>query len=154
MGAVETVNVFDPAWDYEHEREGFRWHALQIGPRIGAGRIGATVYDLREGQRTFPYHYHHGNEEWLLVLDGEPRLRVPAGERTLRRGDLVAFPSGEEGAHTLTGPGRIVIFSTLVRPGQVGYPDSDKVAMRPTEDEHPDRLVFRRSDAVEYWEGE
>ena len=48
-----------------------------------------------------------------MRLDGAPVLREPAGERTLTAGDLVAFPSGHAGAHTLRGPGRFVIFDTV-----------------------------------------
>jgi uncharacterized cupin superfamily protein len=151
---VRSFPLFEPEWQVEHDRPGFRWRASAIGDVIGGRRIGASVYDLRPGERTFPYHYHHGNEEWLLVLEGEPRLRVPDGERTLRRGDVVAFPPGEGGAHAVTGPGRIVIFSTLVRPHQVTYPDSDKIGISPALDDHPDRLMFHRADAVDYWEGE
>ena len=33
------------------------------------------------------------------------------------------------------------------------YPDSGKVGVRPPRG-GPDRLNFRRSDAVDYWEGE
>jgi hypothetical protein len=51
-------------------------------------------------------------EEWLHVLAGTPVLRDSGGERTLRAGDLVAFPSGHVGAHTVAGPGRFVISST------------------------------------------
>ena len=31
----------------------------------------------------WPYHYHHGVEEWLYVLAGAPVLREPAGERPM-----------------------------------------------------------------------
>ena len=53
----------------------------------------------------FPYHFHHGMEEWLLVVDGTPTLRTPDGERELRRGDVVCFPPGPDGAHQVRGPG-------------------------------------------------
>ena len=135
---------------FEREGYGARWQ--QVAPHVGAERIGATVYELDEGQQTFPYHFHYGVEEWLLVLDGTPTLRAPGGERLLRRGDLVCFPSGPVGAHAVRGPGRIVIFSTGQRPSISVYPDSDKVGVRWAGDEEP--LNFRRGDAVEYWEGE
>ena len=43
-------------------------------------------------------------------------------------GDLVCFPSGHVGSHTVKGPGRIVIFATghQVEPYMSVYPDSDK----------------------------
>jgi uncharacterized cupin superfamily protein len=82
-------------------------------------------------------------------VSGTPTLRTPKGERELRAGDLVGFPQGDEGAHTFynrgSEPSRIVIFSTL-RSGYPTYPDSDKVAAG--------GRVFRRADAVDYWDGE
>src|SRR3954454_8591864 len=91
---------------------GFRTAARSVGERLGGRRIGASVYEAEAGTPIWPYHYHHGIEEWLYVIAGAPVLREPAGERVLAPGDLVCFPSGHVGAHTLRGPGRFVIFST------------------------------------------
>ncbi|MDQ5821280.1 MAG: cupin domain-containing protein [Actinomycetota bacterium] len=149
---MERFNVFSGELKPGFDREGYgaRWERL--GPLIGAESIGASVYELEEGQQTFPYHFHHGVEEWLLVVEGTPTLRAPAGERALRRGDVVCFPSRAEGAHAVRGPGRIVLFSTGSRPSISVYPDSDKVGVRGEGDE--EHLDFRRGDAVDYWEGE
>lgn len=84
----------------------------------------------------------------MYVVSGAPELRDPVGERPLAPGELVAFPSGPLGAHTVHGPGRVVMFSA----GASGwgeafvtvYPDSDKIAAAPG-------VMFRRADAVESW---
>lgn len=136
----------------ESERNGFRWRGRRVGDEIGSDRIGGSVYELDEGERTFPYHFHYGIEEWLVVLDGEPQLRTPAGERRLRRGDVVCFPDGPDGAHAVRGPGRVLILSANRTPSISVYPDSDKLGARPGND--ADRLNFRRGDAVDYWDGE
>jgi uncharacterized cupin superfamily protein len=149
-------NLFRAELDGAQEREGYRWRSARLGPRIGAGRIGCSVYELEPGQRSFPYHFHYGNEEWLLVVHGAPTLRTPEGERELRAGDLVAFPIGPEGAHAVENrsgePSRVAIFSTLVTPSVSVYPDSGKIGVRPGV--RADTLDFRRGDAVDYWEGE
>jgi uncharacterized cupin superfamily protein len=80
------------------------------------------------------------------VIAGAPVLREPAGERTLAPGDLVRFPSGDRGAHTVKGPGRFVIFATGAEPYLSVYPDSDKVS-------GPEGILLRGS-AVGYWHGE
>ena len=41
----------------------------RFGPKIGASRIGASVYELPPGQSLCPYHYE-SDEEWVLVLAG------------------------------------------------------------------------------------
>ena len=41
------------------------------------------MYELEPGDRLWPYHTHHGNEEWMIVLRGRPTLRTPEGEQEL-----------------------------------------------------------------------
>jgi uncharacterized cupin superfamily protein len=148
MGAVQRVNMFVPEFDHTSEREGYRWRGARVGKVLGAARIGASLYDVPDGQRTFPYHFHHGMEEWLFVVSGTPVLRGPDGERDLRAGDLVCFPPGPEGGHQVRGPGTVLIISANRTPETVTYPDSGKIGATPP------RKIFRLEDAVDYWEGE
>ena len=145
---VRRVNVLTTNLDRASERDGYRWRGARIGNEIGAGRIGVSLYDLAEGERTFPYHYHHGMEEWVLVVGGAPTLRTPEGEQALRDGDVVCFSPGPDGAHQLRGPGRVLMLSANRTPETTVYVDSDKVGARP-----PGKL-FRSADAVDYWDGE
>ena len=146
--SVKKVNIVGVELDEPLDEAGFRHVATSVGLRLGARRIGASVYRAEAGVPIWPYHYHHGIEEWLYVIAGAPVLREPAGERTLTPGDLVCFPSGHFGAHTVKGPGRFVIFATgeHVEPWVSVYPDSDKVS-------GPDGILLR-SSAVGYWHGE
>jgi uncharacterized cupin superfamily protein len=154
---VRRENLFGAELDGSQEREGFRWRNARLGPRIGASRIGCSIYELEAGQKSFPYHFHWGNDEWLLVVRGAPTVRTPGGERQLREGDLLAFPAGPDGAHAVENrtdePARVAIFSTLVLPSVVMYPDSDKIRARWTQGDDA-ILDFRRADAVDYWVGE
>jgi uncharacterized cupin superfamily protein len=128
---------------------GFALAEVSASERTGDELIGATLYEFEPGNQLWPYHFHVGNEEWIVVVSGTPTLRTPEGERELRPGDVVAFAQGEAGAHTFYNrggePARILFFSTL-RHGFVVYPDSDKLGAG--------GLYFKRSDAVDYWEGE
>jgi uncharacterized cupin superfamily protein len=146
--SVKKVNILSVELDEPLDEAGFRHVATSVGLRLGAQRIGASVYQAEASVPIWPYHYHHGIEEWLYVIAGAPVLREPAGERILTPGDLVCFPSGHLGAHTLKGPGRFVIFSTgqHVEPYMSLYPDSDKVS--------GPHGIFLRSSAVGYWHGE
>jgi uncharacterized cupin superfamily protein len=146
--SVRKVNIFSVELDEPLDVAGFRHVSTSVRDRLGAYRIGASIYQGYAGQPIWPYGYHHGVEEWLYVISGRPVLREPAGERTLAPGDLVCFPSGHLGAHALAGPGRFVIFSTgdHVEPWLSVYPDSDKVS-------GPDGILLR-SSAVGYWHGE
>jgi uncharacterized cupin superfamily protein len=145
--------VINGELEAEGSREGFRFRGTRVGERIGGDAIGASIYELAEAQQSCPYHFHHGVEEWLYVIAGTPTVRTPDGSRAHRSGDLLCFPAGSDGAHAVYGPGRIMIFSVNHdRPSVSVYPDSDKLGTRPGDD--ADRLNFRRSDAVDYWEGE
>jgi uncharacterized cupin superfamily protein len=153
---VKRLNLYGDAWEYEQEREGYRWRARQIGPAIGASMLGATVYELPPGQKSFPYHYEYGTEEWLLVVAGHPTLRTPEGEQELVPGDVVAFPEGPGGAHQVRNgteePVRIVFFSTKQSPAVAVYPESDKLGIWIAGSD--DSLIVPRDSAVDYWEGE
>ena len=92
---MKRFNLFDGELDEERtEPAGFTWRAARLGPRLGAEKVGASVYELQPGERSFPYHYEYGAEEWLIVVSGRPTLRVPDGEHELRAGDVVCFPEG------------------------------------------------------------
>src|SRR5207248_2718826 len=99
-----------------------------VGAHIGAELIGGSIYELEPGDRLFPYHAHHANEEWVIVWRGQPTLRTPEGERTLSEGDVVCFPRGKEGAHQIRNdtdsPIRVLMVSTLIAPDIVEYLDT------------------------------
>src|ERR1700751_4301361 len=132
---IQPVEVFNPEgeqdWDAENDREGFRHRATRVGDRLGAPALGAGLYELPPGEKTWPYHYSYGMEEWLLVVSGTPTLRGPEGEHELARGDVVVFREGPEGAHQVinrsTELARVLIFSSESSLNVVHYPDGGKV---------------------------
>jgi uncharacterized cupin superfamily protein len=157
---MDDVNVFDADVD-ERERhvpEGFCRRERQLGPLIGASRMGATVYELAPGERVSPYHYHYNDEEWLLVLEGQPTLRTPSGERELRPGDLVAFPEGPAGGHDTSNRTdtrvRVLMLSTRRKPAVAVYPDSNKMAIWRLRGGEADEVLFSRTSRADYWDGE
>jgi uncharacterized cupin superfamily protein len=148
---VIAANLLGDDWFDDSTRPGFSWRRI----RVAGERLAGSLYELAPGERTWPYHYHWGNEEWLIALSGTPTLRTPDGERELRAGDVVCFSAGPGGAHQVVNRSnasvRVFIVSTLNVPSSAVYPDSDKVSVRWSRDE---ALLFRRGDAVDYWEGE
>lgn len=89
---MKVFNLHGEDWDRTEEREGWRSRDAWVGKHIGAELLGGTMYELEPGNRLCPYHMHYANEEWLLVLRGEPTLRTPEGEQTLREATSSAFP--------------------------------------------------------------
>jgi uncharacterized cupin superfamily protein len=152
---MDVVDLRGDDWDREQDRLGWRKRSLGVGRRLGRELLGASLYDLPPGQKTAPYHFHWGQEEWLLVVAGRPTLRTPDGERELAPGELVAFRRGPEGAHLLRNeadePARLLMLSSPVEYEVCEYPDSGKIAAfgpgRPTH-------IFLVDAAVDYFEGE
>ena len=154
---MECFNLFDGELDLERDQPGFGWRAARVGERIGAEQLGASLYELAPGERTFPYHYEYPCEEWLPVVSGQPTLRDPDGEHALRAGDVVCFRQGPAGAHLVRNdtdePVRVLIASTKADTAVAVYPDSEKVGIWLGNEADPPFLV-RRESAVDYWDGE
>src|SRR5256885_13488199 len=89
-GSGFLMNLFDELPEVGERR---------FGEELGATLWGGTVYELAPGKRVCPYHWHFGEEEWLLVVSGTPTLRTPSGERMLGPWEGAAFVGGAEGAH-------------------------------------------------------
>jgi uncharacterized cupin superfamily protein len=143
---MQSVNIFG-----DDRPEG----RLDVAQALGSTATLMFVYDLEPGRSSSPYHYEY-EEEWLLVVDGILVLRAPDGEHNLSRGDLVRFPSGPEGAHRVMNrseaPARTLMFSSARAPAVSVYPDSDKIGVWPGH--APDELIFKRTTAVPWSEGE
>jgi uncharacterized cupin superfamily protein len=153
---MDVFNLHGDLWDRTEEREGWRSKDVRVGHRLNAELIGGSMYELEPGHRLFPYHTHHANEEWLLVLRGEPTLRTADGEQELREGDVAVFRRGKDGFHQVTNrtdsPIRILMISTLIAPDIVEYPDSRKVGARSADGERI--LLSRPGPMLDYWDGE
>jgi uncharacterized cupin superfamily protein len=145
------------ACDYdETDPDGYRSGVANVGEAAGGAALAVKVYELPVGQSVCPYHYEY-EEEWLLVLDGSVRVRTPAGEEELTRGEMACFAPGPAGAHKAMNrgeaPARIVMFSSAREPAVAVYPDSDKIGVWPGNPD--DNAVLRRADGrVDYWDGE
>jgi uncharacterized cupin superfamily protein len=154
---METFNLYNGATETPPDKNdppGYACSAVRIGPKIGASKLGMSVYELPAGQAICPYHFEWTDEEWLIVIAGRPTLRSPEGEQALEPGDTVCFPAGPDGAHFVRNDGdelvRVAILSTKNDVGIAEYPDSDKVGVWA----NGTHYMLRRSDHLDYWDGE
>jgi uncharacterized cupin superfamily protein len=151
-----TVNLYGDEWSAARDRPGWQWKRLGVGEQLGATKIGASLYEIGPGQKTFPYHWQLTEEEWLIVLRGEPTLRDPDGERRLAAGDVVVFRRGPGGAHSIRNdtdePVRLLMLSSDRESAcEVAfYPDSGKVGIFG----EGLRKILREDAEVDYFEGE
>jgi uncharacterized cupin superfamily protein len=157
MSVLPVFNLFgEQDWDETNDRAGFEHRATVIGKRLRANLIGATLYEVPPGEKTWPYHYELGCEEWLIAVSGRPTLRTPEGERELEPGDVAVFPEGPDGAHQVINrsdePARVVILSSKSPLAVVHYPDSGKVGLWSQGEGY--QAMLRNEPKLDYWEGE
>ena len=132
---------------YEFDRRDFL--------EVHEARSLVRVYEVPPGKSAYPYHYHLKNEETFFILKGQGLLRTEEGERTVRAGDLLFFPAGENGAHKLTNTSEteplVYLDFDIVNDLDVTiYPDSGKIGIWGKDTNR----VYRLNDDVPYYEGE
>jgi uncharacterized cupin superfamily protein len=153
----DVFNIFGDDWDADNDREGYGHRSVAVGKRLGAELLGATVYELPPGERTWPYHWETASEEWVLVVAGRPTLRTPDGEQELRPGDVAVFPRGPGGGHALANRGeetaRVVLVSTKGPLDVVHYPDSGKLGVWTAERGYI-AITDEQSEPPDYWDVE
>lgn len=133
MGSV--VNLHEPTWDAEVTDEGGSvLRAVRLGAHAGADRLAANLYELEPGAKVSPLHFHHANEEMLLVISGKPTLRRgDDDERPLAPGEVVAFPVGPDGTHQIVNrsevAARVLIVATSALPEVAEQPEEERLAV-------------------------
>lgn len=152
-------NIYEPVFEEGERPEGFRSRRARIGYELGSDLIGCSLWALPPGEAAYPYHFHFADEELVIVVRGRPTLRTPGGLRELEEGEAVRFPLGEEGAHQILNRGQETVsflaISSHGRPDIVIRPDSDTVSVAERLPRGGGvRAVFRREDAVDYWDRE
>jgi uncharacterized cupin superfamily protein len=153
------INEADLEWS-ETDRGETRFKRKQLAEAADGEDIGCSLYELPAGHRSWPYHYHTGNEEALYVLSGTGRLRLDGESYDIEAGDYVAFPAGESSGHRVVndseGPLRYLAVSTMNEPDVTVYPESGKIgvfvgAPPGGREERSVHGYYNRDDDVDYW---
>ena len=154
---MDVFNLFGELdWDGENDQPGYRHRTSVIGKRLGATLVGGSLYELPPGEKSWPYHYEIGCEEWLIAVSGRPTLRGPDGERALAPGDVVVFPEGPAGGHQVINRSedlsRVLILSSKSPVAVVHYPDSGKVGLWSQSEGY--QSILKSTPKLDYWDGE
>jgi uncharacterized cupin superfamily protein len=126
--------------------------AAEVGRLLGATRLGYALGVLERGEVYCPNHWHTQEEEAFVVWSGTPTLRTPQGTFVLRPGDVIAFPTGERGAHRISNEGDtscvVLMFANIDAGDVCHYPDSRKLLVEKT------GTIVRSEPELDYFEGE
>ena len=101
MDHPNVVNEKELVWGEQSHGERFGHRRKQLGSAAGGERLGCSLYEVPPGRRAWPYHYHLANEEAIYDLAGSGTLKIGSKEVEVSRGDDVALPVGEAGAHQI-----------------------------------------------------
>ena len=164
MDHLNVVNENELEWGEQSHGEKFGHRRKSLSSVTRGEKLGCSLYEVPPGRRAWPYHYHLANEEAIYVLHGAGTLRVSECEVTVSRGDYVALPVGESGAHQIINASnetlRYLCFSTMLEPDVTVYPDSYKIGLFAGSAPGGPKVKrtlskFLRGDAeVGYYEGE
>jgi uncharacterized cupin superfamily protein len=151
------INVDElPEWIERAGPGRLRRRQAEIGLLIGARKLGYQLFEIDPGKWAAPLHGHTDEEELYVVFEGTGTVRFPFGEYPIRKGDFIALPVGERGAHQLknTGTSKLVVLALAnnVPTDSCFYPDSDKLLFARN---FMRRMVGgNRGVDLDYWEGE
>ena len=97
-----------------------RW-AQRLAAPFGLTDFGANVATLEPGAWSSQRHWHVGEDELVVMLEGEAVLIEDDGETVMRPGDIAVFPKGVANGHHLVNrsdaPCRLIA---------IGRPPTDK----------------------------
>jgi uncharacterized cupin superfamily protein len=119
-----------------------------LATAAGSERSGLRHTVLAAGGLSCPPHWHTGEEEAFVVLEGDGHALLGDEELPLRAGSLLVRPPGTRVAHALRAGDAgmtYLAYGTRVPTDLVFYPRSSKVNVM--------GLLFR-VEPVDYWDGE
>jgi uncharacterized cupin superfamily protein len=72
---------------------------VRLALAAGLTQFGVNLLRLSKGQWSSQRHWHHREDEFVIVLEGEVVLVTDAGEEILRAGDSAGFKAGDPDGH-------------------------------------------------------
>ena len=126
-----------------------RW-VRRLAPATGLTDFGASHVVLKPGAWSSQRHWHDGEDEFLVMLEGEAVLVEDEGNVILRPGDMAAFPKGTGNGHHLRNDSdhdcAFVVFGGGKCTGG-GYSDIDMLFTADGEYVHKDGTPYAASRA-------
>ena len=99
LDSIEQVSRTGYPPPFNQEVAG-RWYR-RLAPATGLSEFGVSHVVLKPGAGSSQRHWHNGEDEFLVMLDGEAVLVEDEGRTTLHAGDCCAWPKGSTTGHHL-----------------------------------------------------
>ena len=131
-------------------REKYKSTYKDISENFGAKNLGFHTKIMEPKTFSCPYHWHTGEEELVIVLEGEATVRNNGEFRIIKAGDLIYYGTGPESVHHMYNhtdqPFKYFVLSNMIIEEKCFYPDSKK--------ENDQGLVTQNGVKVEYFKDE
>jgi len=99
LDSIEQVNRTGYPAPFNEQVAG-RWYR-RLAPAAGLTDFGASHVVLKPGAWSSQRHWHNGEDEFLVMLEGEAVLVEDEGRTKLGPGDIAAWPKGSTNGHHL-----------------------------------------------------
>ncbi len=99
LESIEEVNRTGYPPPFDAEVAG-RWQR-RLAPATGLTEFGASMVRLDPGTWSSQRHWHEGEDELLVMLEGEAVMVEDDGETILGAGDVAAWAKGVRNGHHL-----------------------------------------------------
>lgn len=99
LAAIAPENMTGYPSPFDQPVQG-RWKR-RLGRVAGLTEMGACHVTLKPGAWSSQRHWHDGEDEFLVMLNGEAVLIEDEGEIVLHAGDCATFPKGVRNGHHL-----------------------------------------------------
>ncbi len=73
--------------------------SLRLGDAGGLTQFGVNLVILQPGAKSSLRHWHHHEDEFVMITAGECTLIMDEGETLMCPGDCAAFPAGDPNGH-------------------------------------------------------
>jgi uncharacterized cupin superfamily protein len=121
----------------------------RLGNAAGLTQFGVNLTRLKPGGASALRHWHHSEDEFIYMVEGELVLIENNGEAILRPGDAAGFKAGVDNGHCLVNrTSRDALFleiGTRAAKDRVDYSDVDCVFER-----EGTNMVYRRRSGEPY----
>jgi len=102
----------------------------RLGDAGGLSLLGVNICTLAPGERSALRHWHEGEDEFLLMLEGTATVVENDGAHQIGPGDVCCWPAGTDNAHHVLNrsdaPVRYLVASAGGPRDIVHYPDDDR----------------------------
>lgn len=123
--------------------------SLPLGVAGGLTQFGVNLVTLEPGGLSSMRHWHHNEDEFVMVTEGECTLVQDEGEFVMRPGDCVAFPAGVANGHHFINrtdkAARFLVVGTRLAHDVAEYSDIDMMVTLEGE-----RAIFTHKDGTPF----